>query len=80
MTAKLKLQVLTTTTASYQATLSVVNTNLVEQFKTILSPSVGTFAINDITTLSNVIDVQAKHSAGGTLSQINANCKQFNKV
>ena len=80
MSAKLKLQVLTTTTASYQATLSVVNTNLVEQFKTILSPSIGTFAINNITSLSNVIDVQAKQSAGGTLSQINANVKQFNKV
>lgn len=80
MTAKLKIQVLTATTASYQATLSVVNTNLVEQFKTVLSPSFGTFAINSITTLSNTIDVQAKQSVGGILSQINANVKQFNKV
>jgi hypothetical protein len=80
MSAKLKLQVLTATTASYQATLSIVNTNLVEQFKTILSPSFGTFTINDIATLSNSIDAQAKHTAGGTLAQLNANVKQFNKV
>jgi hypothetical protein len=80
MSAKLKLQVLTATTASYQATLSIVNTNLVEQFKTILSPSIGTFAINNIASLSNTIDVQAKQSVGGTLSQLNANVKQFNKV
>jgi hypothetical protein len=80
MSAKLKLQVLTATTASYQATLSIVNTNLVEQFKTILSPSIGTFSINNIASLSNTIDVQAKQSVGGTLSQLNANVKQFNKV
>jgi hypothetical protein len=81
LTAKLKLQVLTATTASYQATISIVNTGLVEQFKTVLQPTVVPFNINNIGTLANTIDVQGKRqSSGSSLVQINANTKQYNRV
>jgi hypothetical protein len=79
LTAKIKLQVLTATTASYQATLSVIDAGLIEQQKTVLAPNVGSFTINNINSLTNTIDVQAKQ-ASATLSQLNANVKQYNKL
>jgi hypothetical protein len=79
--AVLKLQILTTTTASYQATLSLIDTSLSEQeFKTVFGPTFVTFNINNISTISNIVDVQAKHSTGSSLSQLNSNVKQYNKI